>query len=111
MDGIDIDSSDVRSLRHPVPNMQDRDIGKYLKYEELDLIAGDTDDVDCENLSEEDKARYNQFRDTLIKKVSEGHPVLPVPVAPLHVPVALAPQPDEVIYMIIILFSFTVPIP
>ena len=79
MDGINIDSSDVRSLRYPMPNMQDKDIGKYLTYEELNLIVGDTDDVDYENLSREEKARYNQFGDAWIKKVeSEGPPVLPV---------------------------------
>ena len=62
-----------------MPNMQDEDIGKYLTYEELNLIVGDTDDVDYENLSEEEKARYNQFGDAWIKKVeSEGPPVLPV---------------------------------
>ena len=87
-----------------MPNMQDKDIGKYLTYEELDLIAGDTDDVDYENTSEGENARYKQFGDAWIKKVeSEGPPVLPVPVLPVPValpgpvPVALAPQPDEVI--------------
>ena len=87
-----------------MPNMQDKDIGKYLTYKELDLIAGDTDDVDYENLLDEEKARYNQFGDAWIKKVeSEDPPVLPVPVLPVpvalpgQVPVALAPQPDKVI--------------
>ena len=82
-----------------MPNMQGKDIDKYLTYEELNLIEGDTDDVDYENTSEGENARYKQFGDAWIKKVEcESPPVLPVPVAlPGPVPVALAPQPDEVI--------------
>ena len=38
--------------------MSDRDIGKYLDYSELELIATDPDDVDYDNLLEEEKARY-----------------------------------------------------
>jgi len=39
---------DARSLGYPLPdmNMSDRDIGKYLDYSELELIAADPDDVD-----------------------------------------------------------------
>ena len=57
-----------------MPNMQDKDIVKYLTYEELDLIAGDTDDVDYENLLDEEKVRYNQFGDAWMMSFScVGH--------------------------------------
>ena len=61
------------------------------------------DDVDYDNLSEEEKARYNEFGDAWIKKMaSEGPQPLAVPVPailpalPGPVPVS-APQPDELI--------------
>ena len=100
IDGVDIDSRDARSLRYPLPDLSDRDIGEYLDYSELELIAADPDDVDYNNLSEDKKARYMEFGDAWIKELdSEGPPaLLPVPVPlPGPVPVALAPQPDEVI--------------
>ena len=100
IDGVDIDSRDARSLKYPLPDMSDRDIGKYLDYSELELIAADPDDVDYENLLEEGKAWYSEFGDAWIKKLEgEGPPaLLPVTVPlPGPVPVALAPQPDEVI--------------
>ena len=94
IDGVDIDSRDAKSLRYPLLDMSDRDIGKYLDYSELELIAADPDDVDYENLLEEEKARYNGFGDAWIKKLEgEGPPAL----LPVPVPVVLAPQPDEVI--------------
>ena len=100
IDGVDIDSRDARSLSYPLPDMSGKDIGKYLEYSELELIAADSDDVDYESLSEEEKARYSEFGDAWIKKLESEGPtaLMPVPVPlPGPVPVALAPQPDKVI--------------
>ena len=49
IDGVEIDSRDTKSLRYPLLDMSDRDIGKYLNYTELKLIAANADDVDYEN--------------------------------------------------------------
>ena len=102
-DGVDIDSQDAKSLRYDRPNMQGRDIGEYLSYAELELIAADPDDVNYDNLSEEEKARYNEFGDAWVKKMASGGPqplAVPVPAIlpalPGPVPVS-APQPDELI--------------
>ena len=110
-DGVDIDSRDSRSLKYDNPNMEAHDIGRYLSYDELKLIASAPDDDEegeisellYGNLSEKEQARYNDFGDAWIKKLtSEGPPALPVPVPailsalPGPVPVA-APEPDELI--------------
>ena len=47
IDGVDIDSRDATSLSYPLPDMSDKDIGKYLEYSELELIAADPEDDDC----------------------------------------------------------------
>ena len=64
---------------------------------------GEISKIFYDTLSEEEQARYNDFGDAWIKKLtSEGPPALPVPVPailsalPGPVPVA-APEPDELI--------------
>ena len=63
--------------------MQGRDIKEYLSYAELELIGVDPDEVNYDNLSEEEQARYNEFGDAWIQKMaSEGPQPLARPVAP-----------------------------
>ena len=86
-------------------------MSKYLSYEELKWIApapdndkeGKINEILYGNLLENEQARYNNFGDAWIEKLtSEGPPALPVPVPavlpalPGLVPVA-APQPNGLI--------------
>jgi hypothetical protein len=72
VDGIDIDSADVKKLKYNLPDMQQYDIGDYLSYNELDLIAGDPEAVDYENMTDDDKARYDKFVKAWYEKCDEG---------------------------------------
>ena len=60
-DGVDIDSTNVKKLKYPVPDMQQYAIADLLNYEELALIAGNPEDVDYGELSEAEKERYDDF--------------------------------------------------
>ena len=60
-DGVDIDSAAVKKLKYDLPDMQQHNISEYLSYNELDLIAGDPEAVDYDNMTEEEKNRYNKF--------------------------------------------------
>ena len=44
-----------------LPDMQQYNISEYLSYNELDLIAGDPEAVDYDNMTEEEKDRYDKF--------------------------------------------------
>ena len=51
--GVDLNVSAVKKLKYPVPNMDEHDIEKYLSFAELELIAGDIDDVRYPQLLDE----------------------------------------------------------
>lgn len=68
-DGIDLDGGATKKLKYPVPNMDEHDIEEYLSFEELELIAGDIDDVEYDNLSDENKQRYDKFVEAWYKKL------------------------------------------
>ena len=58
--------------------MQQYDIGEYLSYNELDLIAGSFEDVDYDNLTTQEKERYDKFGEAWQAKLeSEGPAPLP----------------------------------
>ena len=64
-DGVDIDSRNSKSLRYDRPNMEAHDIGKYLSYDGLKLIASapdndeevEIDKILYDNLPENEQAR------------------------------------------------------
>ena len=60
-DGVDIESTNVKKLKYPVPDMQQYAIADHLNCEELALIAGNPGDVDYGELSEAEKERYDDF--------------------------------------------------
>ena len=60
-DGVDIDNAAVKKLTYDLPDMQQYNISEYLSYNELDLIAGDPEAVDYDNMTEEEKNRYDKF--------------------------------------------------
>ena len=59
IEGVDVDK--LKKLKYALPNVDDYDISEYLDFDELQIIAGDFDDTDYANFTEEQKERYNQF--------------------------------------------------
>ena len=59
IEGVDADK--MKKLKYALPNVDDYDISKYLDFDELQIIAGDFDDTDYNNFTDEQKERYNQF--------------------------------------------------
>lgn len=59
IEGVDIDA--MKQLKYAVPNINEYDIGEYLKFDELQIIAGDVGDTDYDNFTDEQKERYNKF--------------------------------------------------
>ena len=60
-DGGDLNKHNVCKLKYPIPQMQQHNIRDYLCYEELELIAGDLNKVEGNNLSEEERGRYDEY--------------------------------------------------
>ena len=76
IEGVDVEAA--KKLKYDTPDMQDHDIGKYLSYNELDLIAGSFEDVDYDNLTTQEKERYDKFGEAWQAKLeSEGPAPLP----------------------------------
>ena len=59
IDGVDVDK--VKQLKYPLPDVTEYNIGQYLDFDELQIIAGDYGDTDYDNFTEEQKERYNKF--------------------------------------------------
>ena len=59
IEGVDVDK--MKKLKYAVPNVDEYDISKYLDFDELQIIAGDFDDTDYDNFTDEQKERYNKF--------------------------------------------------
>ena len=56
-----IDEGNVRRLKYGVPDMKEFDIGEYLVYNELQLIAEELGSVDYESMLDAEKDRYGAF--------------------------------------------------
>ena len=65
-----------------VDHINRHDTKEYI-WRQLELIAADPDDVEHDNLSEEEMARFNEFGDAWIQIMASGGP------QPLARPVAL----------------------
>jgi len=52
-DGVDIDGPDAKRLKYNRTDTRGYDIQKHLSYSELELFAGNPDDVDYGSLLEE----------------------------------------------------------
>ena len=61
IEGVDVDAA--RKLKYDVSDMRQYDIGEWLTSNELDLIAGNPDEADYDVLSDDEKARYNEFHE------------------------------------------------
>ena len=59
IDGVNVD--EVKQLKYPLPDVTEYNIGQYLDFDELQIIAGDVGDTDYDNFTEEQKERYNKF--------------------------------------------------
>ena len=61
IEGVDVDAA--RKLKYDVPDMRQYNIGEWLTSNELDLIAGNPDEADYNVLSDNEKARYDEFHE------------------------------------------------
>jgi len=55
IEGVDVDK--MKQLKYAVPNVSEYDIGEYLDFDELQIIAGDVGDTDYDNFTDEQKGR------------------------------------------------------
>lgn len=59
IEGVDVD--EMKKLKYNLPNVDDYNISEYLDFDELQIIAGDFDDTDYDNFTDEQKESYNKF--------------------------------------------------
>jgi hypothetical protein len=57
IEGVDVDK--MKKLKYGLPNVNEYDIGDYLDFDELQIIAGDFGDTDYDNFTDEQKEWYN----------------------------------------------------
>ena len=48
---------------------------QYLSYNEVDLIAGDPGEIYYDNLTEDEKTKYNKYAEAWYMKLDEPEPV------------------------------------
>ena len=53
IEGVDVDKT--KKLKYGLPNVNEYDIGDYLDFDELQIIAGDFGDTDYDNFTDEQK--------------------------------------------------------
>ena len=71
-EGVDVDK--MKKLKYAVPNIDEYDIGKYLDFDELQIIAGDVGDTNYDNFTDEQKGRYNKFGKAFEDKCALEYP-------------------------------------
>lgn len=72
IEGVDVDK--MKKLKYDLPNVSEYDIGEYLDFDELQIIAGDVGDTDYDNFSDEQKERYNKFGKAFEDKCALEYP-------------------------------------
>jgi hypothetical protein len=72
IEGVDVDK--MKKLKYGLPNVNEYDIGDYLDFDELQIIAGDFGDTDYDNFTDEQKERYNKFGKAFEDKIAEDYP-------------------------------------
>lgn len=72
IEGVDVDK--MKKLKYGLPNVNEYDIGDYLDFDELQIIAGDFGDTDYDNFTDEQKERYNKFGKAFEDKIAADYP-------------------------------------
>jgi hypothetical protein len=78
---VDLDGNDDKKMKYDTPDMSQYNIGDYLNFDELELIAAtEMDDDFFNNSSEEVKERYSKYVEAWHSHMDS------VPALPLYVP-------------------------
>lgn len=72
IDGLNVDNKEsVKKLKYDEPDMRGHDISQCLFYNELDLIVGDPEEIDYDNLTKDEKTKCNKYIEAWYTKLDE----------------------------------------